>query len=86
MGSVALTECDALKAGRLTVANKTAQHTLPKKKFEELEENSYHYHRLISRHLNISGATETQYEDACKEIGRLQGFEQGVKIAVELKE
>jgi len=46
---------------------------------KELQEHSYRYHRLMSRHLGISGMTETHYEDACREIGRLQGIEEGLR-------
>ncbi len=53
------------------------------KEVEELKEHSYRYHRLCSRHLKISGSTDTMFEDACKEIGRLQGFEQGINAMLE---
>lgn len=54
-----------------------------KPNIEELQEHSYRYHRLMGK-LGITGIVETHFEDACKEIGRLQGFEEGVKSAKEI--
>jgi hypothetical protein len=48
---------------------------ISEKEIRELKENSHRYHRLMSRHLKITGPLDTFFEDACKEIGRLQGIE-----------
>ena len=48
---------------------------------KELQEASYKLHRLMSKLLiSTSGDLETRYEDACREVGRLQGIAEGIRI------
>ena len=46
-----------------------------KPNIKELQESSCKLSRLMTRHLGISGPSETHYEDACHEVGRLKGIE-----------
>lgn len=54
------------------------------KEVKELEEKSYRYHRMMTK-LSVFRESDDalRFENACLEIGRLQGFEQGIKQATE---
>lgn len=45
---------------------------------QELQEANYQLNRLMTM-LTISTSSGCRYEDACKEVGRLQGIEQGLQ-------
>ena len=55
-----------------------------KKKLKELEENSYRYHRMMTRLGRTRNHDDTDFQDACWEIGKLQGFKQGIEAAVQM--
>lgn len=51
---------------------------------QELQEDSYKYYRMVDKLLKNRSHDFMSYENACKEIGRLQGFEEGVTAATRL--
>ncbi len=62
-----------------------ATKTINVKEYKELKENGYRCRRMMGRLKRVGVYdSETEFEVACVEIGRLQGFEQGVDAAVEL--
>jgi len=54
---------------------------------EELQEANYRLNRLFTKlNVSTSGDDDWRYEDACREVGRLQGIEQGLQYIRSLKE
>ena len=54
------------------------------KEVKVLQANSYRYHRMMTKLGRAGSHDDMDYENACREIGRLQGFEQGVNATCEL--